>query len=88
MALTPTLCAGRDAATGDCFVGGPADQTSVLKVGNCVHVTFKPHASNDPPGSLQLVSIKSASAGDHRDDCPGASAVFRNRLAAVIPSEP
>lgn len=68
--LTPRLCVGRHAATGDCFTGGPTDQTAKVKVGDCVHVVFKPRAKNAPPGPLQLVSIKSATASDHRDDCP------------------
>lgn len=82
MTLTPRLCVGRHAATGDCFTGGPAGQVAAVKPGDCVHVVFKPPAASAAAGPAQLLSIKPASAAEHRDDCPGASAVLPQPVGA------
>ena len=65
--LRPLLCVGRHAATGECFVAGPA--TVAVRVGECVRVTFRP---STPAGGLHptLLTIGPAHASEHVEDCP------------------
>lgn len=65
--LTPRLCVGRYAATGECFTGGPPSQVASLRIGECVEVTFIPN-SNDTPWRLR--SIRRYPASQDRKDCP------------------
>ena len=66
--LAPVLCVGRDGANGDCFTGGPA---AGLRVGECVSVTFTPHAPG-VEGPEALTDLHRTSALGHEQDCPSS----------------
>jgi len=65
--LSPRLCVGQHAATGDCFTGADASTLSGLHVGDCVTVEF---TLSSGPGPQHLKTISVVPASSHRDDCP------------------
>jgi hypothetical protein len=64
--LSPRLCIGAHAATGQCFVADRAQLTEV-QVGECVKATWQESTSGP---ALRLVSIEAAAVSEHGVDCP------------------
>jgi hypothetical protein len=64
--LSPRLCVGRHAATGDCFVASPT-LLSGVRAGDCVEVTFKPAKGGN---AATLQRVRHVDAKDHHQDCP------------------
>lgn len=54
--MSPRLCLGRQAATGDCFVAS-GEITSRLVIGQCVEVTYRPIAGDGPRGEAMAARV-------------------------------
>jgi hypothetical protein len=67
MTLSPNLCVGRHAATGDCFTDVDASSLSRLHLGDCVKVEFTP-SSNSGPKHVKTIALVPATS--YPDDCP------------------
>jgi hypothetical protein len=64
--LSPQLCIGRHAGTGDCFTGASDAALSQLHVGECVVVSFAPSAGS---GAARVETVQPIPAAEHPRDC-------------------